>query len=116
LSVELTATYAREPAHYVRGAWQAGYIGTPHHETWQQDAKRISARSVRYGDYAVPLFFARHKSGQLLRLMPYWSDEEPGYAYSRQLIAWQAYTLSDAAPLPLPKHLSDWLTSRLDCV
>jgi hypothetical protein len=115
--VELTATYAREPAHYLRGAWQAGYIGTPRRETWQHTAARVSARSIRYGDGRVPLFYARHKSGQVLRLMPYWRDEEPGYAYSRQLLAWQAYTLSsDATPPPLPKHLTDWLTSRLDCV
>lgn len=113
-SAALTATYARRPAHYSQGAWWAGYVGTPGRETTWQTAKQLPHASVRFGDGAPPYFYADHKSGALVRLIPYWHSFEPGNPYAYLTLRLREVWLS-GDPRPVPLHVSRWIESRLSC-
>ena len=100
--------HSERPIQYSKGPWAAGCLS--HNATRQT----LSSESIRFGAAELVRFYVAHKDGSLARLSPYWHTAEPGNPYSYAYLRWRVSWLSGEAK-PLPKHLTAWLSSRLDC-
>ena len=106
-SSRLTVTFNQTPAHYERGPWRAGYIGTSGLSTCWAQLQRLSAHSIRSTTSNPAHFAAVHENGAKLRIVPKWEKWSDGLERRLAVMSVQGPTVK------LPQHVLRWIESRL---
>jgi hypothetical protein len=107
-SDSLTLSYGRVPSHFVKGTWQAGYVGNPGRDTVWSDCRAISHGIIPCEISSPAHFNARHKSGTVLRIVARWEPLTHGGCERRLAIM---KVRGDA--VRVPKYLTRWIETRL---